>query len=355
LANKIIGLLIKNGAQLADKGEFSKRAFLNNKINLNQAHAINNLIQASNDTLISAAHNGLNKNVNKMLNDFIGMIFDIIGKIEVSIDYPEYKENDLKHSVLIKNLLKIEKIIKSIIDESEIIKKHREGINIVIVGKPNVGKSSLLNALAQEDKAIVSSIPGTTRDVVDIKINIDGITYNFYDTAGIRNNSKNSIEKIGITKSLKYIDKSDLAIFLIDGSKKMDEEDKYILSKIQNKDYIIVANKSDLPQKSNDKKIIKISAKKNDIKPMLSEIAKHVKKIGVDDKTLLLQSGVAIDYMKNVDEAIKQAVTLLKQKHSVETIVELLHAAHDNLLKIAGNANDYDFISEMFKKFCLGK
>jgi tRNA modification GTPase len=356
LANKIISLLIKNGAQMASGGEFSKRAFINNKINLNQAHAIDNLIKASNDTLVCAAHNGLSGEVNKLLNDFVSSFFELVGKIEVSIDYPEYKENDLEPKVLTNNLVKVNKIIKEIIDESEVVSKHKEGINVTIVGKPNVGKSSLLNALAQENKAIVSSTPGTTRDVVDIKININGITYNFYDTAGIRNTSKNNIEKIGIKKSLQYIDKSDFVIFLIDGSKKLDEKDKFILNQLKDKKYIVVANKSDLSKVKNDLKAISISAKKNELKPLFDEISKQVKTLKIDtNKTLLLQSDVAIAYMKNVSEAIEQAIDLLKQKHSVETIVELLHSAHDNLLKIIGNDKDYNFINEMFKKFCLGK
>ncbi|GMO15265.1 MAG: tRNA uridine-5-carboxymethylaminomethyl(34) synthesis GTPase MnmE [Mycoplasmoidaceae bacterium] len=357
LANKIIGLLISNGAKLANKGEYSKRAFMNNKISLNQANAINNLISSSSESAINFSHNGLNKETDKKLNIFINTLFTLIGEVEINIDYPEYDDvpNITKKQFLAK-LNDMSKSMTTIIESSSKSIKSINGLNLLIVGKPNVGKSSLLNALLEEEKAIVSSTPGTTRDVVEGKLNIKGITFNIIDTAGIRKKTKDKIESIGISNSLKNIEKADIILFVIDGSKKMTSEDYDIFNIIKQKQYIVVSNKSDLSQTKSDIPSIKICAKKKDISNLITTISNASKKLfNSNNDTIMLQSNAAIGYLKQVKEKIQLCIDKIKTGISFDLIMEDLHEAHQNLLKIIGKDVDYEFIDEMFNKFCLGK
>jgi tRNA modification GTPase len=213
IANKIISLLIKNGVSLAKNGEFTKLAFMNKKLNLNQANAINNLIKSTSEKGIEFAHNGLNTETNKKLEELCDILFRLIGQIEVNIDYPEYDDIQkyIKEDV-IGRLEAINEMIKLIVSNSKDMIKHVEGYNIAIIGKPNAGKSSLLNALLNEDKAIVSNISGTTRDIVEGKINIKGLNFNILDTAGIKEHTSSKLEKIGIKKTIDSLDKADIII-----------------------------------------------------------------------------------------------------------------------------------------------
>jgi len=357
LANKIINLLIKNGAKLAEKGEFSKRAFMNNKLNLNQAHAINNLINSTNEKSIQFAHNGLNNETNKKLEEFINTLFLLIGQIEVNIDYPEYDDvPNISKKQFIQKLTEINKTLLQMINSSKQHMKYVEGFNIAILGKPNVGKSSLLNVLLQEEKAIVSSIPGTTRDIVEGRVNINGLTFNIIDTAGIRSKTNNKIEKIGINNSIKNIDKADIILFVIDGSKKMDEEDKKILSLIKNKNYIVVSNKADLKQTNNNLNVISVSAKTKRIDNLLTAIKNKAKTLSVNSSnTPLLQSSTSIGYIEQAQIKVNESLNNIKSNVSFDLIIQELHQAYEDLLKVTGKNVDYEFINEMFKKFCLGK
>ncbi|MDR2821490.1 MAG: tRNA uridine-5-carboxymethylaminomethyl(34) synthesis GTPase MnmE [Mycoplasmataceae bacterium] len=357
LANKIISLLIKNGAKLAEKGEFSKRAFMNKKISLNQAHAINNLINSTNEKGIEFAHNGLNDKTNKKLEEFINTLFLLIGQIEVNIDYPEYDDVPaINKKQFIQKLNEINKTLLQLISSSKQHMKYVEGFNIAILGKPNVGKSSLLNVLLQEEKAIVSSTPGTTRDVVEGRININGLTFNIIDTAGIRSKTCNKIEKIGINNAIKNIDKADIILFVIDGNKKIDEEDKKILSLIKNKTYIIVSNKADLKQVKNNLSIISVSAKNKKITSLLNAIKNKARTLNVKStNTPLLQSSAAIGYIEQAQGKVNESLASVRNGVSFDLIIQGLHDAYEDLLKVLGKNADYEFINEMFKKFCLGK
>jgi len=357
IVNKIISLLVKNGATLAQRGEFTKRAFLNKKMSLVQADAINNLINSKNDLDLSAAHNGLNKKTTELLNKFAEDFFMLIGQVEVNIDYPEYddipnisKEDFIKKLEIIKNQL-----IK-IISDSEEISKISKGINVAIVGKPNVGKSSLLNSLFKEDKAIVSNIPGTTRDAIESSININGMTFNFIDTAGIRKETKDTIEKIGIKKTIKMIEKADLVLFVVDGAKKEDKDDKLISNYAKTKDFIKVINKSDLiKNKKNNESSVYISAKKGDISALTKELVKKIPKLSIkEDSSILLQSSHSISIVKNVINKITESIKILKSAYQ-DQILENLKECYNSILQITGSNADVDFIEKMFEKFCLGK
>ncbi|MDR3249782.1 MAG: tRNA uridine-5-carboxymethylaminomethyl(34) synthesis GTPase MnmE [Mycoplasmataceae bacterium] len=355
IANKIIELLIKNGAKIAQKGEFSKRAFMNKKISLNQANAINNLINATNEITISNVNNALNKRSNDLIDKFSNELFKIIGQIEVNIDYPEYEDSSNKKNIL-NNIKKINKKIIAIISHSKMAMKFNQGFDIAIIGKPNVGKSSLLNAFINEDKAIVSSIPGTTRDVVETKINMNGITINILDTAGIRNKTNNKIEKIGINKSYEVIKKADLILFVVDGTKPLDENDKKILNHIKNMNFIIVNNKVDIKQYNNHLNSIKISAKQKQISNLIMEIKKRFNTLSIEKYDgVILQSQQIIGLLENTLLLLEKCFEDIKKNTPIDLVIENMHEAFENILKIQGRSNDFNFIDEMFKNFCLGK
>ncbi|MDR0752910.1 MAG: tRNA uridine-5-carboxymethylaminomethyl(34) synthesis GTPase MnmE [Mycoplasmataceae bacterium] len=366
LANKIINLLIKNGCKLAKPGQFSKQAFLNKKINLNQANAINNLIKANNDFSLSLANNGLSLQTVKKLENIEEDFFKILGQVEINIDYPEYDDiPNLSNIQIIKLLKEIKDKLIQIDNISSIGLKYSNGINVCILGKPNVGKSSLLNALTSEEKAIVSNICGTTRDIIETKINIDGITLNIFDTAGIRRKNINKIEKIGIEKTLDLIKKVDVILLVFDGSKKINENDKYLIeiAKKTNKKIIYIINKNDLikknkgmKKKNNElKNPIYISAKNNDILTLIKELKKQLPKFNLNDNSIVLQSQHSISILKSIINNIDDVLKIFKEKESIDIIMEKLHQIHNDFLTLLGKNEDYDFIINMFANFCLGK
>ncbi|MDR2568308.1 MAG: tRNA uridine-5-carboxymethylaminomethyl(34) synthesis GTPase MnmE [Mycoplasmataceae bacterium] len=357
LAKKIISLLIKNGCVYATPGEFSKRAFLNRKISIVQAESINNLINSESDMGIKIANNGLNPKATEQLKVFVEELFMMIGQVEVNIDYPEYDDYPvLDEPTLVKKLENILTKLKNISNESKKLIKFISGINVAIVGKPNVGKSSLLNAFLDEEKAIVSNVSGTTRDAIEAKASINGLTINFIDTAGIRNKTRNKIEKLGINKSLQMLEKSDLVLFLVDGSKPMDEQDKEIFAKIKKLSYILVYNKSDLIKKQKSDGVC-ICAKQKQITPLINEIEKKfqtIKTLNYD--SVILQSSTSI---ATLDKTIKNLELCLKnlkdKKHYIEESIELLKSSYEEILQIIGDPTELEFIEKIFSKFCLGK
>jgi len=247
--NKVLELLLNNGARLAEPGEFTKRAFLNGRIDLIKADGIMNLINAKNEKTRSMSINQLSGKVSNLIKDLRSNLIQIISNIEVNIDYPEYEDIEvLTNEKILPDILNFKDKLLKIIKESEDGKLLNEGINVGIIGKPNVGKSSLLNALLEEEKAIVTNIEGTTRDIVEGKIQLGGLTLNIIDTAGIRQ-TDNIVEKIGVDKSLEIINTSDLIIFMLNNNEYLTKEEQELLSKIKNKPSIIVINKIDLDTK----------------------------------------------------------------------------------------------------------
>lgn len=354
IVNKIIKACIKNGARMANRGEFSKRAYLNNKIDLIQAEAINDMIRATSEEESKLAVLSLKGNTSKMIIDVKEKLLKIISNIEVNIDYPEYDDAEVvTKEVATLKLIELRKDIKDIIKDASIGKIIKDGIKVAIVGKPNVGKSSLLNALLQEDKAIVTNIAGTTRDVVEGQVNLDGLKLNLLDTAGIRE-SEDNVEKIGIEKSLKMINEADLILLLLDASSEIDEEDKKLIELTKNKKVIRVINKKELNEKTTLDGI-KISAKNNDIEDLKKEIKRVVGyNYNYDNKPLLTntrQIGLLEASLNNIENGLKE----LEKDTPIDLVSIDLVNALNNIEDILGNRSKINLSEEIFARFCLGK
>jgi tRNA modification GTPase len=354
LSQQIINALVSHGCELAKPGEFTMRGVLNGKINLIQAEAINNLINAQNDYAIQSANISLLNKYPDKLKQFKKILFELVSKIEINIDYPEEKQTNKKNkNSLLNNVNYLIKEMTNVVNISKRISYFSNGINVAIVGDTNVGKSSLLNAFLQQDKAIVTDIPGTTRDVIQASVNIDGLTFNFLDTAGIRN-TDDTIENIGIKKAIQTINDADLILHVIDGSKSLSKQYYEIDKLIKNKNHINVINKSDL--KSNVKiNGIKVCAIKKQINPLIKAIIKQFPKINLTNHELILQSNNSINIFINTIEKLELVKTQINDNESLDMIVENLHIALGNILEILGERKDFNFLNEMFKNFCLGK
>lgn len=365
IMNKILEECLKNGAELAEPGEFTKRAFLNGRIDLSQAEAVIDIINAKSNIEAKASMNQLRGSLSQKINKIKEKIISIMVGIEASIDYPEYDVPEVTSEDVrtkIKEILKELKELENSFDDGKII---REGIKTVIIGTPNAGKSSLLNAILDEERAIVTSIEGTTRDTIEEFVTIRGIPLKLIDTAGIRQ-AKDEVEQIGIEKSKEYIKNSDLVIAIFDSSKQLKTEDIEILEMIKEKNAIIVLNKEDLRSnvlekeqriQNSNKKIVKISAlNKTGIEEIYDEIANlfNINKVQVEDGEFLTN----IRHKNSVTNAIK------KLEKSEQTIIDNvpidiisidIKDALEELGKITGDSVSEDIIKEIFKKFCLGK
>lgn len=345
----ILNILLENGCRLAEPGEFTKRAYLNGRIDLANADSINDLIKAQNSIQAKSAINGINGSVEKLVTPLMDEMKNIISMIEVNIDYPEYEdEKQMTNEVIKPHIENWISNCKEMIDKAERFRVVKDGLDTVIIGKPNVGKSSLLNALLEEDKAIVTNIAGTTRDLVEGKVNLKNISLNLIDTAGIRE-ADNEIEKIGIEKSIGAINKAEL-IILVMNANDINKEDNDLLEMVNNKNYIVVYNKSDI-QKGNG---ISICAKNNDIK----ELVDYLNNKYADDVTLvnenILNNERQIALMKKclneLEEMFKNIDT-----DGIDIVVTNLNEAFHYLCEILGKEYQEDLIDHMFKNFCLGK
>lgn len=362
---KILDLCLRNGAELAKPGEFTKRAFLNGRIDLSQAEAIINLINAKTDKEASESLNQLEGNLSKTIEDIEHALLNTITAVEVSIDYPEYDIDELEGRDELKELIdskeKLDKLEKSF----EVGKILRDGISTAIIGKPNAGKSSLLNSILKEDRAIVSDIEGTTRDTIEEFVNVNGIPLKIVDTAGIRK-TDNEIEKIGVQKAKKLAESSDLIIAIFDITKKLDNEDKEILNEIKDKNVIILLNKIDL--KNDDKEmmdelskyskpIFKISAKNNEgLDILYAEIEKmfNLNQISSNNETTITNERHKIQIIK-AKENIERAINSIKNNMPMDICSIYIKEALEDLGEITGKNVSEDIINEIFKNFCLGK
>ena len=353
--NQILKLCLKYGARMAERGEFTKQAFINGKMDLVQAESIHDLIVAKTEDAATLALNGLKGNTSINIKVLRQKLVDLISHIEVNIDYPEYEDiEQLTNDTLIPLIKDLIKEMKIILDDAEVGKIIKEGIQIAIVGKPNVGKSSLLNAFLEEDKAIVTNIEGTTRDIVEGNVVLNGLPINFIDTAGIRNPT-DEVEAIGIKKSEAYIEKADLILFVVDGSSKLSEYDRKILDLVKDKKHIVVINKSDL-QKEIELEGVEISALDQNIDRLKKEI---VKKIQIDvssykDKGLLSNTR-QIGLMKQALESLNNAYKACLSYTPVDLLEIDVRASLDAILDLLGERSKVDLDKEIFSKFCLGK
>jgi len=354
IASKIIELLVANGASYAKRGEFTQRALLNGKINLINANGINNTINATNLTSLKVAQNAVSNKLTKKIQGFIEEVFKLIGTIEVNIDYPEYDGVDnVDNNVLIKRLTTLNKKLKNLYDYSQISYKVSQGFNIALIGEPNVGKSSLLNKLLHENKAIVSNIPGTTRDIVEGRINYKDVTFNFVDTAGIRTKA-NVVEALGIKKTYQELKKADLIILVLDCSKKNSKHEEQLIKKIANKNHLIVLNKSDLIRKNKTNGFL-FSCKKSSVNKLMDLILKTVNAsdFAKTDMTYL-QTADQIGTLNNAINNIEDVIAKAKKYQPIDLLVEQLHACYDQLNELIGNG-DLDFLDKLFANFCVGK
>ncbi len=354
IVNKIIKTCIKNGARIANRGEFSKRAYLNGKIDLIQAEAINDMIRATSDEESKLAVLSLKGSTSKMIFDVKEKMVQILSNIEVNIDYPEYDDAEIITKEVAKvKLLDVRKDVKEIIKDAKIGKVIKDGIKVAIIGKPNVGKSSLLNALLDEEKAIVTNIAGTTRDIVEGQINIDGLKLNLLDTAGIRD-SEDSVEKIGIEKSKKVIDEADLILLVLDASRGIDEEDVKLMEMIKDKNSITIVNKIELNEGSLLEGI-KISAKNKNVDNLKEEIKRKVGySYNYENKPLLTnarQIGLLESSLKNIENGLKE----LDKGVPVDLVTIDLSKALLDMEDILGNRSKVNLSEEIFSRFCLGK
>ena len=358
--NKVLELLLKNGARMAEAGEFTKRAFLNGRIDLLEAEGVMDLIDSKTEASRKLAMSALSGNVSRMISNLRNQMIEIITNIEVNIDYPEYEDILVVTTDMINSSITSleEKLIK-ILKEAENGKIIKNGINTLIIGRPNVGKSSLLNKLLNEEKAIVTDIEGTTRDIVEGNISLDGIELNIIDTAGIRK-TDNIVEQIGVNRSLSLIEKADLIILVLNNNEKLTEDDYKLLDSTNDKKRIIFINKNDLPKNINldivdnvvygsTMQIFGINALKDKIKELfnMEEIEKG------DFNYLSNARHIAtihecISVVESIKEGLKNGLPIDMLEIDIKKIWELL----GNLI---GESYDEELLDNLFSRFCLGK
>ena len=360
--NKVLELLLKNGCRLAEAGEFTKRAFLNGRIDLTQAEAVMDKINAKTEIQNELANNSLNGKVSDLINSLRDDMIEVISNINVNIDYPEYDDVDIITNDILKpkiNNLKVR--IEEILNESRNGKIIKEGIKTSIIGSPNVGKSSLLNELLQEDKAIVTDIAGTTRDIVEGQISINGILLNIIDTAGIRD-TKDKVEAIGVEKSIKMMNDSDLILFMLNNNEELTSDHKKLLDNIKDKNYIIIVNKIDLDNKLdisslNKDNIIEMSIKEkkgiDELKEKIIEIF-NLNNIETKDPTYI--SNVrSIGILESCLNKVKDIEKGIKENCPIDMLEMDIKSIWEELGKINGTTYEEELLDEMFKRFCLGK
>ena len=362
---KILEVCLSNGAVLAEPGEFSKRAFLNGRIDLTQAEAIIDLINAKSSKEAQESANQLEGYLSKKINKSRDELLDLMVNIEANIDYPEYDVEEVSYKNAEEMLEKVKTELEELSKNFENGKIIKDGIKLSIIGSPNAGKSSLLNRILKEERAIVTDIEGTTRDLIEEQVLIEGIPFKIIDTAGIRK-TDNMIEQIGIEKSKKSANESDVVIAVFDNSKKLEEQDKEILNIIKDKRAIVVLNKIDLKEQKQDvlteeqvtgKKIVKISAK-NDIgiEKIYKELVNMFNLSEIEsDNNILITNVRHQDLISKAIVAINESIEEIKRMEPIDIISIKIKEILENLGEITGNNVSEDLIKSIFSKFCLGK
>ena len=359
--NAILELLLKKGAVLAEPGEFTKRAFLNGRINLLEAESIEDLIEAKSSSASTMALNGVRGKTTKLIQNLREEMVKLLSNIEVNIDYPEYQDElQITKENITPVLTKIKKEITKIVEEAENGKYIKNGIHVAIIGRPNVGKSSLLNTLLEEDKAIVTDISGTTRDIVEGSIFYKGIELNFIDTAGIRE-TEDIVEKIGVEKSKEMIEKADITILVLNANEELTENDENLLNLLTNKKAILFINKTDLEVKLStpkvENKIILGSTRtQKGIDELKEEILSSLALNDLSTKNLTyLSNARQISLAKSALDSIDKVIEANQENVPVDMLAIDLKSAWEALGNIIGESYEDELVDNIFARFCLGK
>ncbi len=360
--NKVLELLLTNGARLAEPGEFTKRAFINGRIDLIEAESVGDLINSETEKSMRLSLNGVTGNITNLVNSIRKELVSISANIEVNIDYPEYEDAIVLTNELIKpKIITIKKELENLLKESQNSKLIKNGIDVAIVGKPNVGKSSLLNTLLEEEKAIVTSIAGTTRDIVEGKIILDGIILNLIDTAGLRE-TNDIVEQIGVNKSKEIINSSDLIILVLNYNEEITQEELDLINELKNKKLIVYINKNDLEKKLDESKIktnnivygnTKEYKNLNDLKNKIRELFN----LGELESSNLnyLSNSRQISLVKKSIDVLDNTLNSIENNIEIDLLAIDIKECFDLLGEIIGSTYKDELLDEIFSNFCLGK
>lgn len=363
IMNQILELCLANGAELAEAGEFTKKAFLNGRIDLSQAEAVIDVINAKTDKEAKVSLKQLKGNLSTEISEIRQEIISLLADIEVTIDYPEYDVEEVTNNRILEALKAVENKLNKMEESFENGKIIRDGIKTAIIGRPNAGKSSLLNVILKEERAIVTDIEGTTRDTIEEYIQIDGIPLKIIDTAGIRN-ARDEVEKIGVKKAIEIAKDSDIVIAIFDITRDLNDEDEEILKLVEEKNAIIVLNKIDLNDEKNiekinktNKPIVKVSTKtKEGIDELYNKISEIYKlKEIANDGELIVSNNRHKKLIRNAKANLEMAKQTIVDKMPIDIISGNLKEIIEELGKITGETVTEDVINEIFSKFCLGK
>jgi len=364
--NRVLQLVLTNGARLAEPGEFTKRAFLNGRIDLSQAEAVMDLIRAKTDRAMNVAIGQMEGRLSTLINQLRQELLETLAHIEVNIDYPEYDDvEEMTHHVLLKKAKHVRDEIIKLLETSNQGKILREGLSTVIIGRPNVGKSSLLNSLVHENKAIVTDIPGTTRDVIEEYVNVRGVPLRLVDTAGIRE-TEDIVERIGVERSREVLKKADLILLVLNYGDELTEEDERLFEAISGMETIVIVNKTDLPQKINMEKVKELVKDK----PVVTTSLLEEKGVDALEKAIssLFFTGTVeandLTYVSNsrhialltqAKKSIEDAISGTESDLPIDMVQIDLTRTWELLGEIIGDAVHESLINQLFSQFCLGK
>jgi tRNA modification GTPase len=351
VTQKILSLIIGAGARLARPGEFTQRAVLNGRLDLAQAEGVNALIEADSEQSAKLALNQLKGALSELNEPLKEELLGIIAHIEVNIDYPEYDLEQITRTQLKPRVLSFRDKLQLILKEAQSGQRMREGVKTAIIGKPNVGKSSLLNALLNEDKAIVTEIPGTTRDVVEGTIRLDKVTLHLMDTAGLRE-SEDRIEKLGIAKTRQIIKDAELILFVVDGSQKLDEDEKAVLKSLDPHKTILIYNKKDLGSSSER---LEISALNKDVKSLIKVLNERYESDQFVFTKPVLNNERTVGLVRSALASIESALSAIEDDIAVDLINLDLTSAYEALVALTDPETNVSITDELFARFCLGK
>ncbi|TYS85003.1 tRNA uridine-5-carboxymethylaminomethyl(34) synthesis GTPase MnmE [Rossellomorea aquimaris] len=364
--NKVLQLVLKNGARLAEPGEFTKRAFLNGRIDLSQAEAVMDLIRAKTDRAMNVALNQMEGRLSNLIRKLRQEILETLAHVEVNIDYPEYDDvEEMTHNVLLEKSKYVRDEIDKLVRTSEQGKILREGLSTVIIGRPNVGKSSLLNSLVHENKAIVTDIPGTTRDVIEEYVNVRGVPLRLVDTAGIRE-TEDIVERIGVERSRQVLKEADLILLVLNYADELTPEDEQLFEAVRGMDVIVIVNKTDLPQKIDIDKVRKLAENHQLVTTALleeqgiDELEEAISSlffagsIEAGDMTYVSNSR-HIALLNQASIAINEAIISVEMGTPIDIAQIDLTRTWELLGEIIGDSVHESLIDQLFSQFCLGK